>query len=126
LLQIVEALDWIAATVCPVLWPVHPRTHKRIREMGWAVSAVTTTDPLSYPDMLLLEGRARFVLTDYGGFKRKPTSCGSVHHTAMRPNGRKPARITATCLQDVPRNASWKPQPPPAKPVLGARAATVS
>jgi UDP-GlcNAc3NAcA epimerase len=68
---IIEALDRVAATVCPVLWPVHPRTRKRIREMGWAASAVTTTDPLSYLDMLLLEGRARFVLTDSGGVQKE-------------------------------------------------------
>jgi len=69
--QILQALDRIAATVCPVLWPVHPRTRKRIREMGWAASAVTTIDPVSYLDMLLLEGRARFILTDSGGVQKE-------------------------------------------------------
>jgi UDP-N-acetylglucosamine 2-epimerase len=65
--QIVEALDRIAATV----WPVHPRTRKRIGEMGWAASVVTTIDPLSYLDMLLLEGHARFILTDSGGVQKE-------------------------------------------------------
>jgi UDP-GlcNAc3NAcA epimerase len=69
--QVVEALDRIAETVCPVVWPVHPRTRKRIGEMGWAASAVTTIDPLSYLDMLLLEGRARFILTDSGGVQKE-------------------------------------------------------
>jgi hypothetical protein len=32
--------------------------------MGWLAPCVTTIQPVSYLDMLLLEGLARFILTD--------------------------------------------------------------
>ena len=68
---IVTALDRIARTVCPVLWPVHPRTRKRLAELNATVGAVAAIEPVSYFDMLLLEGRARFILTDSGGVQKE-------------------------------------------------------
>jgi len=68
---IVEALGEIACTICPVLWPVHPRTRKRLDEIGCAANGVKTIEPLSYLDMLLLEGRAKFILTDSGGVQKE-------------------------------------------------------
>jgi UDP-GlcNAc3NAcA epimerase len=69
--QIVTAIDQIAADICPVVWPIHPRTRKRLGELGIAMRAVTCIDPVSYLDMLLLEGRARFILTDSGGVQKE-------------------------------------------------------
>ena len=69
--HIVEALDRIARTICPVVWPVHPRTKKRLMELGLSVGAVTPIPPVSYLDMLLLEGRARMILTDSGGVQKE-------------------------------------------------------
>jgi UDP-N-acetylglucosamine 2-epimerase len=68
---IISALERIAAGLCPVLWPVHPRTRKRIEETGLAISFITIIEPVSYLDMLLLEGRARFILTDSGGVQKE-------------------------------------------------------
>jgi len=68
---ILKALDCIARTVCPVVWPVHPRTKKHLSDMGWSDSAVTTIEPVSYFEMLLLEGRARFIVTDSGGVQKE-------------------------------------------------------
>jgi UDP-GlcNAc3NAcA epimerase len=68
---IVSALEKIARTICPVVWPVHPRTKKRLGEMGCALESVATIEPVSYFDMLLLEGRARFILTDSGGVQKE-------------------------------------------------------
>jgi UDP-GlcNAc3NAcA epimerase len=69
--NIVGALDEIARTICPVVWPVHPRTKKCLRELGVAPGAVTTIEPVSYLEMLLLEGRARMILTDSGGVQKE-------------------------------------------------------
>jgi UDP-GlcNAc3NAcA epimerase len=69
--EIIEALDHIAQTICPVLWPVHPRTLKRLADLGWSAGSVKTIEPLSYFEMLLLEGRARFILTDSGGVQKE-------------------------------------------------------
>jgi UDP-GlcNAc3NAcA epimerase len=68
--NIVTALDDIART-CPVVWPVHPRTRKRLDDLGLASHRVTTIEPVSYLGMLLLEGRARFILTDSGGVQKE-------------------------------------------------------
>ena len=69
--QIVEALEQIARTVCPVVWPVHPRTRNRLAETGLFTSSVAAIDPVSYLEMLLLERRARFILTDSGGVQKE-------------------------------------------------------
>ena len=39
--------------------------------MGWSAGSVTTIQPVSYFDMLLLEGRARFIVTDSGGVQKE-------------------------------------------------------
>ena len=69
--KIVTALNRIADTICPVLWPVHPRTQKCLREIGCATSSIATIEPVAYLDMLILEGRARFILTDSGGVQKE-------------------------------------------------------
>jgi len=68
---IVNALDRIAQTLCPVVWPIHPRTKKRLEEIGCSAASVTMIRPVSYIEMLLLEGRARFILTDSGGVQKE-------------------------------------------------------
>ena len=68
---IVDALEQVARTVCPVVLPLHPRTHKTLADLGWSPQSVTILPPVSYLDMLLLEGRARFILTDSGGVQKE-------------------------------------------------------
>ena len=68
---IARALDEIARGTCSVVWPIHPRTRKRLADLGIAMQSVICIDPLSYLDMLLLESRARFILTDSGGVQKE-------------------------------------------------------
>jgi len=69
--DIVLALEEVARTECPVVWPVHPRTRKRLTEMGLTLNAVTAIEPVSYVQMLLLESRAQVILTDSGGVQKE-------------------------------------------------------
>ena len=69
--SILRSLERIAASVCPVVFPVHPRTRKQLASAGWTPNAVTVIDPISYLEMLLLESRARFILTDSGGVQKE-------------------------------------------------------
>ena len=69
--NIMEALDQIATTICPVVLPLHPRTEKRLGEMGWAPRALEVIRPVSYLEMILLQSRARFILTDSGGVQKE-------------------------------------------------------
>ena len=71
LLGIMKCLDWIANTRCPVVWPVHPRTAKRLAHLGIVHSATTRICPVTYLEMLLLESRARFIVTDSGGVQKE-------------------------------------------------------
>jgi UDP-GlcNAc3NAcA epimerase len=69
--SIVEALDQIAQTICHVVWPMHPRTKKKLADLGLSTASITVIQPVSYLEMLLLEGRARFILTDSGGVQKE-------------------------------------------------------
>jgi UDP-GlcNAc3NAcA epimerase len=69
--RILEALDLIAQTICPVVLPLHPRTRSRLASMSCNPVHVNVIDPVSYLQMLLLETRARFILTDSGGVQKE-------------------------------------------------------
>jgi len=54
-----------------VVWPVHPRTQNRLESMRLTAKSVAMIPPVSYLDMLLLERRARLILTDSGGVQKE-------------------------------------------------------
>jgi UDP-GlcNAc3NAcA epimerase len=68
---IVNAFGRIDKSICPVVWPVHPRTKKRLNDLRISADQVRTIEPVSYLEMLLLESRARFILTDSGGVQKE-------------------------------------------------------
>ena len=68
---ILDALESIAQSICPVVLPLHPRTQKVLHAAGWQARALTITPPISYFEMLLLEGRASLILTDSGGVQKE-------------------------------------------------------
>jgi UDP-N-acetylglucosamine 2-epimerase (non-hydrolysing) len=76
----------------PVLFPVHPRTRKRLD--GATYSGVTLTDPVGYLDFLSLEHEARAVLTDSGGIQEETTYLGIPCFT-LRDNTERPVTIRA-------------------------------
>jgi UDP-GlcNAc3NAcA epimerase len=57
----------------PVILPLHPRTRKKLGERGFSLEGgrVRVIEPVSYLDMILLEGRARAILTDSGGVQKE-------------------------------------------------------
>jgi UDP-GlcNAc3NAcA epimerase len=71
LFAILRALDRIATAICPVVLPLHPRTRKLLNESRYQPHAITMTAPVSYLDMILLESRARMILTDSGGVQKE-------------------------------------------------------
>lgn len=69
--EIVSALNRISREICTVVLPLHPRTRKCIDALGVATGDIEVIEPASYMDMLLLESRARFILTDSGGVQKE-------------------------------------------------------
>jgi len=60
----------------PIIFPVHPRTRQRIKELGLNNQQSETRnlqfiDPVGYLDMLVLEQNARLILTDSGGMQKE-------------------------------------------------------
>lgn len=62
----------MAASRLPVVWPVHPRTRRRIAEFGLEIPlAVRAIEPVGYLDMVKLERHARAIATDSGGVQKE-------------------------------------------------------
>jgi UDP-N-acetylglucosamine 2-epimerase len=76
--EILVALREIA-TKKPVIFPIHPRTRKMIREFGLQslLGNITTLEPVGYLEMLDLIKNARAVLTDSGGIQQEAAILGT-------------------------------------------------
>lgn len=62
----------------PTLLPIHPRTRDRVRRLGLRPGgALLLKPPAPYLDMLLLESRARVILTDSGGVQKEAFILGT-------------------------------------------------
>jgi UDP-N-acetylglucosamine 2-epimerase (non-hydrolysing) len=70
--SILDALSKIAEKV-PVIFPIHPRTEKRIRQFGMKemLSSIICVKPLNYFDILKLIKCSRIVITDSGGIQQE-------------------------------------------------------
>ncbi len=56
-----------------IVLPLHPRTGKRISELGLdsLMKGITLTEPLPFLDMVALESQAKLILTDSGGVQKE-------------------------------------------------------
>jgi UDP-GlcNAc3NAcA epimerase len=68
---ILAALEEISREICPVVLPLHPRTRKMLAGAGYSALSISVVAPVSYLEMLVLESRARFILTDSGGVQKE-------------------------------------------------------
>src|SRR4029077_2645550 len=83
------------ASELPVVFPVHPRTQARVKEVGLdaLLKDVQTTGPLGYIDFLSLTSHARIVLTDSGGLQEESTALG-IPCLTLRESTERPATVT--------------------------------
>jgi UDP-N-acetylglucosamine 2-epimerase (non-hydrolysing) len=90
-------IEFLIDEVCaemPVVWPIHPRTRKRLEEFGlWeracACPKLVLLQPLGYHDLLRLNMGARIMLTDSGGLQEEccvlGTPCLTLRWNTERP-----------------------------------------
>lgn len=123
--EIAAALKEVSREI-PLLFPVHPRTRKRIEQFGLDLGAVRLAEPLDYTAFLGLTAKASLVLTDSGGIQEETTALG-VQCVTIRPNTERPitvqlgtnrlagvnkSSIVAGALEALSRTAGSYPLPP--------------
>ncbi len=101
----VDDLEWLKTMVnalrqistrLPVLFPIHPRTRKRLAEIGVATfesDVFRFLQPLPYLEFLGLQSRATVVITDSGGIQEESTFLG-VPCLTVRDNTERPITVT--------------------------------
>jgi UDP-N-acetylglucosamine 2-epimerase (non-hydrolysing) len=87
------ALDEVARHL-PVVFPVHPRTHRRLVDLGIAErTRVQLAGPQPYRPFLSLQAGAAGVVTDSGGVQEETTALGVACFT-LRDNTERPVTVT--------------------------------
>jgi UDP-N-acetylglucosamine 2-epimerase (non-hydrolysing) len=76
----------------PVVFPVHPRTAKTMREMGALPESLKLVDPQPYLEFNYLVKHAKAVITDSGGITEETTVMG-VPCLTMRDNTERPETV---------------------------------
>jgi UDP-N-acetylglucosamine 2-epimerase (non-hydrolysing) len=90
----------------PVIFPVHPRTQKRLEELRKGNrSEIRMIPPASYLDFLFLLSRAKMVLTDSGGIQEETTALG-VPCLTLRENTERPITVTEGTNEVVGQDAN--------------------
>ena len=91
--RILERLRPVAERF-PILFPIHPRTARRISEEGLEPAArfLRCVEPLGYRDFLALMDHAALVLTDSGGIQEETTVLGVPCFT-LRDNTERPITV---------------------------------
>jgi UDP-N-acetylglucosamine 2-epimerase (non-hydrolysing) len=77
----------------PVVFPVHPRTAKTLRELGEVPTNIQMVDPQPYLEFNYLVQHARAVITDSGGVTEETTVMG-VPCMTLRNSTERPETVT--------------------------------
>jgi len=95
--NIIDALSDIQEKI-PIVFPMHPRTKKRLIELGLEkkfkdIKNLIVTEPMGYLDFLNLVVSSCFVLTDSGGIQEETTVLG-IPCLTLRENTERPVTVT--------------------------------
>jgi UDP-N-acetylglucosamine 2-epimerase (non-hydrolysing) len=110
-LNILEGLEELSNS-CPVIFPAHPRTKKRLAEFGFerffriengrhegmeshsahVDGRIQLIEPLGYLDFLCLMAHAAVVVTDSGGIQEE-TTCLGIPCVTVRENTERPVTV---------------------------------
>jgi UDP-N-acetylglucosamine 2-epimerase (non-hydrolysing) len=76
-----------------VVFPIHPRTRRRIAEFGLNTEKLGLAEPTPYLEFLALQRNAAVVITDSGGIQEESTYLG-VPCLTLRSNTERPVTVT--------------------------------
>ena len=121
---IIEGLENVSREYdMPVIYPIHPRSRKRIEEFGINTnSSIRLIDPLDFIGFLQLESNASLVLTDSGGVQEETcilgVPCVTLRDNTERPEtvevganvlaGTEPERIVECVKEIIGKDRIWK------------------
>ena len=105
----------------PVVYPVHPRSRKRMEEFGLPSDGVHLVDPVDFLSFLQLENNAKLILTDSGGVQEEAcifgVPCVTLRKNTERPEtlevganmlaGTDPDKIVECAKAMVSKNGGW-------------------
>ncbi len=93
--QLIALLQSISAGAegFPVVFPVHPRTGKNLRQLGVQIPGIHYVDPQGYLEFNYLVKHAKAVITDSGGITEETTVMG-VPCLTLRDNTERPETVT--------------------------------
>jgi len=110
----------------PIVFPIHPRTAKRLREFGLEKRAAGATslrriEPTGYLDMLMLERSAALMMTDSGGLQEEScffrVPCVTLRENTERPEtleigsnvlaGTDPERVRDAVRRQLDAKREW-------------------
>jgi UDP-N-acetylglucosamine 2-epimerase (non-hydrolysing) len=91
--SILEGLDKVTADFhLPVIYPIHPRSRKRMSEFNLEAPNLTLVEPVDFLSFLQLESNARLILTDSGGVQEEACIL-KVPCVTLRDNTERPETI---------------------------------
>lgn len=76
----------------PLIYPIHPRARKQLELFSIDTTGLTLIEPLDYLGFLLLESKAKLVLSDSGGVQEE-TCIMEVPCVTLRDNTERPETI---------------------------------
>jgi UDP-N-acetylglucosamine 2-epimerase (non-hydrolysing) len=105
----------------PVVFPMHPRTQKMVREFFLSTEGIRVMDPVGYLEFLVLESTAALLLTDSGGIQEEGcilnVPCVTLRDNTERPEtvdaganllaGTKPESILAAADRMMGHTRTW-------------------
>ena len=77
----------------PIIWPIHPRAQKQIKEFNIKLGGeIRVIPPCGFLDFLMLEGNAKAILTDSGGVQEEAFIL-NIPCITLRDNTERPETI---------------------------------
>ena len=106
----------------PIIFPMHPRTRKRVAEFNLALDGIAPTAPMGFLAFLMLEANADLIITDSGGVQEEAcilqVPCITVRDNTERPEtvavhsnvvvGTEPDRIVDGARAMLNKSRHWR------------------